>query len=41
MVIGGDARVQASLDLLGQAQGLAAEDDSAVIKVVAPAKRTA
>ncbi|WP_433875700.1 NAD(P)-dependent oxidoreductase [Sinomonas atrocyanea] len=29
------------LYLLGQAQGLAAADDSAVIKVVAPAKRTA
>ena len=28
------------LYLLGQAQGLAAADDSAVIKVVAPAKRT-
>ncbi|NUP59974.1 MAG: NAD(P)-dependent oxidoreductase, partial [Pseudarthrobacter sp.] len=27
------------LYLLGQAQGLAAADDSAVIKVVAPAKR--
>ena len=29
------------LYLLGQAQGLAAADDSAVIKVVAPTKRTA
>jgi 3-hydroxyisobutyrate dehydrogenase len=29
------------LYLLGQAQGLAAADDSAVIKVIAPTKRTA
>lgn len=29
------------LFLLGQAQGLAAEDDSAVIKVVAPTQRHA